>query len=140
MKYFFNFFIKGMRQPTIMYSNTLGLFWKERYKSIIEAIINLIVSIIMLRNFGIMGVFLGTFVSTMTTCFWYEPYVVYKYGFKENCLDYFKRYSFYLLVTGICSFISNFLCLIIFRKTEEFKFLLKKYKNMFRVIKCKRVI
>lgn len=150
-----NFFIKGMRQSTIMYSNTLGLFWQERYKSLIEAFINLVVSIVLLRKLGIVGVFLGTFISTMTTCFWFEPYVVYKYGFKTSVLDYFKRYLSYLVVTGvstiityyICSFINvnsfigiisrlliciivpNIIFIIVYCRSKEFNYL-------FKIIKC----
>lgn len=105
-----NFFIKGMRQTTIMYSNTLGLFWQERYKSLIEATINLIVSIVLLKKYGIMGVFLGTLISTITTCFWFEPYIVYKYGFKSTVFDYFKKYLFYLIGTVIATFITCYTC------------------------------
>lgn len=156
-----NFFIKGMRQATIMYSNTLGLFWQERYKSLIEAFINFIASIILIRKLGIMGVFLGTFISTMTTCFWFEPYIVYKYGFKTSVLDYFKRYISYLAVTAvstiityyICSFIRinsfigiinrllicvtipNIIFIIVYYRSKEFNYLFKTIKCMLNKIK-----
>ena len=42
------------------FRNSLGLFWYDRYKSIAEALINLIVSIILAQRFGTFGVFMGT--------------------------------------------------------------------------------
>ena len=30
------------------------------------------------------GVFLGTIISTMTTCFWVEPYVLMRYGIQKD--------------------------------------------------------
>ena len=119
-----NFYIYGMRRTNITYINTKGLFWYERYKPIFEAIINIVFSIILLKKYGIVGVFLGTLVSTLTTSFWIEPYIIYKYGFKKDIKKYILQYIMYLIVvvfTGklniyICSFISNNSMLLIFLK------------------------
>ncbi len=76
-----NFFLIGIRKSTVMFKDTQGLFWNDRYKPYAEAIVNLIASIVFLKIFGFIGVLLGTLVSTITTCFWIEPYVLYKYSF-----------------------------------------------------------
>ena len=74
----------------------MGLFWYDRYKSIAEGIVNLIVSVILVRRFEVAGIFLGTIVSTLTTSFWVEPYVLMRYGMKKDwkrkLRDYFVRY------------------------------------------------
>jgi O-antigen/teichoic acid export membrane protein len=144
-----NFFIYGMRQTSIVYINTYGLFWNIKYKSIVEAIINLLVGLIFLIKFnmGIYGVLLATTISTLSTNFWWEPFVVYKYGFNKRVWEYFKRYALYVLVvlinlvvtnwlcdlpkfTGainliyhglVCFFVSNGIFLLAFNKTSEFK-------------------
>lgn len=41
-----NFYTTGMRQTTLMFKNVLGLFWYDRYKAVVEAVVNLIASLI----------------------------------------------------------------------------------------------
>lgn len=152
------FYLKGMRKTCLTYKDALGLFWYDRYKPLIEAIINLIVSIILAIKFGVVGIFVGTIISTITTSIWVEPYVLYKYGFKENVIDYFIRLIKYTLsvfiiyiavskiisiitICGIISFLlvaiiaftlSFGLLLIIFIKSEEIKHLKDIYKTLKR--------
>lgn len=57
-----------------------------------EAIINLVTSLILVQRHGVTGVFLGTIISTMTTCFWVEPYVLMKYGIKTDWQSKLKTY------------------------------------------------
>lgn len=106
-----NFYLMGMRQTTITFNSTLGLFWNDRFKPWIEAAINIIISIILLNKFGIIGVFLGTLISTVTTSVWVDPYILYKYGFNKSIALYFIRYIKYILVTAIGGIITQ-LCVI----------------------------
>lgn len=91
-----NFYLNGMRQTNLIFREAMGLFWYDRYKSIAEGIVNLIVSVLLVRRFEVAGIFLGTIVSTLTTSFWVEPYVLMRYGMKKywkrKLRDYFVRY------------------------------------------------
>lgn len=146
-----NFFVMGMRQSVIAYNSTLGLFWNDRFKPLFEAAINLIASLILLKKFGIAGVMLGTFISTMSTSFWVEPYILYKHAFKKPLIIYLKKYTIYTIITistaivtklacslfttytflsiigrGVFSLIiPNLIFLILFYRTNEFKYLMK---------------
>lgn len=157
----FNFYIIGMKSTANTFIEALGLYWYDRYKPIFESIINLVVSLIMVRYLGVAGVFIGTAISTITTCFWFEPYILYKYGFKSPVNEYFVRYIGYSLVmlaagwvtwmlcglvTGvqlfsflikmlICAIVPNVLFLIAFYNTKEFQFLLGKLPQKFRILK-----
>lgn len=143
-----NFYITGMRKSTITFKEAAGLFYNDRWKSVIEAIVNLIASIILVKIFDVFGVFLGTFISSVTVCVWVEPYVLYKYGFNKNFIEYFKKYFIYIIITILlgtgtfiicnnitcslflsfiiklimCLIIPNFGLFIIFRKTSEFNY------------------
>lgn len=106
-----NFYIAGMRTPCQLFNTTLGLFWNDRYKPWIEATINLIASFFLIKHYGLMGVFLGTLISTVCTSLWVEPYILYKHGFNMPLADYFKMYFIYgsemLVIFVVCFFIGK---------------------------------
>ena len=67
-----NFYVSGMRRVNITFRDAMGLFWYDRYKPLAEAAINLIASICLAKQWGIAGVFIGTFISNMMTGFWWN--------------------------------------------------------------------
>lgn len=105
-----NYYIYGMRKSVVTFKEASGLFIVDRWKSIVEGIINLIVSIVLVKKVGILGVFLGTFISSILTCVWIEPFVLYKYGFKKNPIEYFNKYICYLIITILICTINYYLC------------------------------
>lgn len=108
-----NFYFTGMRQATLVFRDSLGLFWYDRYKSLFEAIINLLVSLVLGYFWGPIGIFIGTLISTLTTSFWVEPYILYKHIFKETPIEYFLKYLKYFIITFIAWGITDYLCCMI---------------------------
>ena len=94
-----NFYVTGMRQVTLIFRDACGLYRYEGYKPVWESVINLVVSAILAVPFGVTGIFAGTFISTMTTCFWVEPVVLFRYGLHADVGIYFKDYIYHTLVT-----------------------------------------
>lgn len=155
-----NFYLTGMRQATLVFRDSMGLFWYDRYKSLAEAAINLVVSIILGKYLGTAGIFLGTMVSTVTTSLWVEPYMLYKHRLEVSSKPYFLRYVLYAAVTFvlwmgedalcghitgnlwlvcifrllICFIITNLVYLILYHRTKEFRLLMRKAWE----ILCKR--
>jgi len=107
-----NFFVTGMRRTVLTYKETMGLFWQDRFKPLFESAINLIASVILVTKLGIIGVLLGTFISTMTTCFWVEPYILYKHGFKKPVRFHFAKYAMYTGITVATALITEWTCSI----------------------------
>ncbi len=95
-----NFYLNGMRQATLVFRDTMGLFRYDKFKAIPEAIINLVVSIVLGMKFGVIGIFIGTLVSTVTTSLWIEPLVLYHFRLHCNVLWYFLKYILYTAVTA----------------------------------------
>lgn len=159
-----NFYIAGMRKAVLTFREASGLFYKDRWKAVFEAIINLGTSIVLAIYLGTFGVFLGTFISSVTVCVWVEPLVLYKYGFKVKLIEYFKLYFMYAIITigccaltyYLCSFITYgrwvslflkaLLCLIIpntvniilFRNTEPYQYFKRLFKRIFSKLRRKR--
>lgn len=96
-----NFYITGMRKPVLTFRDAMGLFWKERYKAIIEALLNIVVSLLLVKQYGVIGIFVGTLFSTVATCLWVEPYVLFRYAWNRTTKKYFLYYLYYSMVTLI---------------------------------------
>ena len=105
-----SFYLTGMRKSVLTFKDALGLYWYDRYKPLAESAINLVVSILLCIKLGVAGIFLGTIISTLTTCFWIEPFVLFKYGFKKAVWPYFAHYAVYALVTTLATLLTVWCC------------------------------
>ena len=105
-----NVYITFMRQPCLTTRNAMGLFWYDRYKPLVESVINIVASLILVQRIGVAGVLIGTIISTVSTCLWWEPYVLYKYGLHTKLRKYFLRYSLCAITTVVCGGLCWFLC------------------------------
>lgn len=143
-----NLYLMGIRNVLWVFNNSIGLFYHFRYLPFIEVTINLVVSILLIKKLGISGVFLGTLVSTVITYLIAEPYVLFKYYFKVPLTKYFIKYFSYmgllfvlggliwkislllndnnwidfLIKTMITVLLICLSYLIVFYKTDEFKY------------------
>ena len=86
-----NHYLTGMNNVVISMQSAAGLYEKDKYVPLIQSAINLIVSIYLGIKLGLVGVFIGTVVSTMLPLI-VKPYIVYKYVFKEKLIMYFKEF------------------------------------------------
>lgn len=142
-----NFCINGMRRAVLIFKESMGLFWYDRYKAVAEAVLNLVISVLLVTKFGVAGIFAGTFCSTVLTSVWVEPYVIYKYRLEKPVTEFFTKYAGYLGVMavvwgiteyccrfisgqvflvlicrlGICLIVPNILLWLIYRRTVEWK-------------------
>lgn len=161
-----NFYINGMRSVIGTYKSKAGLFVQDKYMPVLEGIVNLVMSLILIKYLGLVGVFLGTTISTLIVPFWNQPRIVYKELFKKSVSKYFVTYLVYLIImllvgyltTNICNFVVNgysFISLIIrgsicviipnivywilFLRTKEFQYLWTSIKNQINNIKIYKV-
>ena len=151
-----NFYVLGMQSITNSFRNAYGLFYKAKYRPIFMVIINIVVSIILVRFIGIEGVLLGTLISRLTTTAWLDPYIVHKYGFKLSSKSYYIDYVKYLavfilislglyylvslisisniiiwvLIAILAAIIFNLILMLIFFKTKEYNYFKDKMKRM----------
>lgn len=106
-----NYYVKGMRKVTLLFMGAYGLYWYDRYKAVAEMVINLVFSIGLAVPYGMTGIFMGTFISTMTTCFWVEPLVLFRHGLHASVSIYFKEYGLNALVTLLTAVIVWSMCM-----------------------------
>ncbi len=151
-----DFLMDGYQRVPILYKDACGLFWQGRYRPFATTILNILLSIALAPSIGIAGVLLGTIISRLFTTWWFEPWLIYKYAFNSSCIKYFYKYiSFFLLVIvtaaivqvlctpftsvnwmsfiirGLLScLVPNLTFFLVYRNTEEFKYLVGAIKRM----------
>lgn len=85
------YFFKGINATIDMVKTTSGLFHQDRYIMIIEALVNLIISVLLVKYLNITGVLLGTLLSYLFLSFWIKPYIVFKNVFHKNLSLYINN-------------------------------------------------
>ena len=148
-----NFFINGIIRIPSTFCDVSGLYTKTKAKPIAMAIINLVVSIVFLKLWGLVGVFIGTLVSYLAVAIWIDPYHLYKQEFKMPAIKYYGSLIINVLLVGVvgaityfvtgyitnyvlkvlvCGVLSNLLFFLIYFRTKEFRFIWNRIKSVFR--------
>ncbi len=92
-----NFYFNAMLSTLDNVKSSAGIYYQDKYVPVIQAVVNLVVSIVLVLKLGILGVFIGTLVSIMVIFIW-RPYFVYKYAFNTNSKEYFISFLKYALI------------------------------------------
>ena len=71
-----NYYLMGLRNTVLTFKSKAGIFDEDKYFPLIESIINLIGSLILVKYFGLAGIFLGTTISTLAIPMWTQPKLV----------------------------------------------------------------
>ena len=162
-----NYYLMGLRNTVLTFKNKAGIFDEDKYFPLIEAGINLGASLILVKYFGLAGIFLGTTISTLAIPMWTQPKLVFNKIFDVSLREYYKRYSLYAILTIVIGFITTLFCnivqennlflsliikgiicviipncayLILFLKTEEMKYIYSIIKPIISKIKDKIAI
>ena len=142
------FYILKMSDIRTLYSESVGIWWQGRYLSIIEAVSNILLNWIFVKNWGIFGIVLATMISYGVFNLIGGVVLLYKHYFVSYKMQkYFVNQIKYLIITmcaGVATFFASkqigmegfwgillkgLVCVIIpgviyfliYFKTEEFK-------------------
>lgn len=148
-----NFYTSNIRQTIWAFRETTGLFQQTKYITLVTAIINFFLSILMGYFWGLGGITLATVIARMVYAWWKEPQILFTRYFQASSKYYYLKYiQRLLLCVGICSItyiacsfviiqniiinfvvkavicgvIPNIIFLLIYCKTEEFEYIHKK--------------
>lgn len=106
-----NVYIVGMQNAVWTYKNTMGIFHYGRFMQFGTAILNIILSLLLGKYYGVFGILFASAISRIMTNVWYDPYCIYKFGFHLNPIKYFKKYILYFIIiifdSLICYYIFN---------------------------------
>ena len=157
-----NVFIAICNNPMNYFRNTLGHFESDRNYMIAAAIVNVVITLLLISPMGVTGVMIGT-VAGHLLIFMGRTVVVYKHYVKKSPVEYYVRFLIRtalmivsawitllavssvgggilgLLIKGIASVIASTLVFCIYSfKREEFKVILSYISKIWAMITTKK--
>ncbi|MCA0153001.1 lipopolysaccharide biosynthesis protein [Winogradskyella vincentii] len=116
-----NFFMMQITATINRFKNAYGLY-ADIWAAIIEALINLAVSLILGSLYGISGIVAGTVSSLFIIGVLWKPYYLFKYGFKKSVFSYWRGLFPIILIFIFTSVSTNFIINYFFIKDQSLSF------------------
>ncbi len=144
-----DFYFKGGRIVLVNFKIAAGVFEQDKYLSLFQGVVNLVLSIIGIQCIGLAGVYVGTVVSGVLANL-IQPVIVYRDCFSRKAWPYFKDSARFIgVIAGIVlilvpvkafimaqvnivtfiamiiliSIIYNLTFFLLFMRTQEFEYL-----------------
>ena len=93
-----NGFVQFMRNSVLTFRNATGVFYNDRWKPLVEGVVNMVLSVLLVKSIGVIGVLVATIMTTLLICHVIEPFVLYKYAFNMSPRNYYlSNYSMILI-------------------------------------------
>ena len=97
----------GLSRTNDAFISAYGLY-QDIWAPVVEASLNLGLSILLGYHYGLVGILLGVLISQIVVIYSWKPYFLYKKGFKENFVEYIWHYAKYLSLLLVSCIISKF--------------------------------
>ncbi len=158
-------YFKGGRVVLVNFKIAAGVFEKDKYLSLVQGLVNLVLSIIGIQYIGLAGVYIGTVVSGVMANL-IQPVIVYKDCFGKSAWTYFADAVKYIgVIVGIVlimipvkrmvmqhtdlltfagmmiivTLVYNAAFVLVFRKTAEFAYLWALLKGKASFLRGRKV-
>ena len=97
------YYVRGMMGPVSSFRDANGLFVQGKYRPLIMAFMNIVISVLLVKPLGLVGVVLGTVLSRAMTQLWFDIYILNKLIFKRSYTEVFGKYLLYLVISVVCT-------------------------------------
>lgn len=152
-----NFYFYATTYITSLFREIYGNFHLDKFKGLIQAIVNLIISLVLVKFLGLTGVLLGTIISNIIPHV-VDPYITHKYLFEKKLKNHYLKVLYFgfvsilscaltwlacyfiplsgilgLLVCGvICLILPNLIFLLFYFKLPEFSVVKELLNKIFK--------
>lgn len=113
-----NFYLLGVQKTAEQFKAACGLYWQDRYRVFVESIINIIISLLLAKELGVLGVLIGTLVSDIVVTFWLEAKIVFDYVLHQKPWLYYIKNIAYFIICALLCYLVKYICDAIFLETS----------------------
>lgn len=115
------FYMMKLGDVAAVYRQAAGIWWEDKFRPIVESVVNLAVNIVLVKYIGVDGVLLSTIISIVCINIPWATCVLFKVYFKMSIKEVFFKYIRYFIETavlcaavyGICSRINGNLLVVL---------------------------
>ena len=102
----FNTYLACVLQPLWTYREATGLYNKTKWVMVICALLNILLSILLGKIYGIFGIIIASGLSRISTYIWYEPKLLFKDYFNQKVKGYYVKMIINFMVVSIITLLS----------------------------------
>lgn len=103
------FYAENIRQNIWMYRETTGIFGKTKYATLVTAILNIILSIILGYYFKMNGILFASIISGFIYAWWKEPKIMFNEYFNSSSKKYIFNYIRNIVIISLIVLLNNYL-------------------------------
>lgn len=107
------FYIMCMGNIRGVYADAAGLWWENRYRTVLEVIANIILNYTFVKMWGAYGIILATIITLLILGYAGSAMVLFGNYFHFGLKDYFISHFIYILVTMTVSIITLVICSLV---------------------------
>ncbi len=119
------FYTMKLGDIAAVYRQAAGIWWEDKFRPIVESVVNLAINIVLVKYIGVDGVLVSTIISIVCINIPWATYVLFKVYFKMSIKEVFFKYIRYFIETtvlcavvyGICSRINGNLLVVLVVRT-----------------------
>lgn len=104
------FFVLNINNTCQMYYVANGLWWNAKVFTVLEAVGNLLLNILLGKILGVKGVLIATIITIFFFQFVPRTYITFKFYFKKSPCNYYLSTLLYGVVSIISSIVSHLAC------------------------------
>lgn len=112
------FYTLKLSEMVYIMKEAAGLWWNDRYRPLIEGIVNLVLNIILVRFFGVLGVIWSTILTMWISEVIFMTRSVFKNYFKRSIKEYYFHQFSYAIRTVIVAAFTYVLLLHVWPVTQ----------------------
>lgn len=105
-----HFYVRNSRQAVVTYKDAAGLWEEDALNPYAEGLVNLVLSVALVRVMGVQGVILATIISVLFVALPWQSVLVMKKVFHVGCGAFVARYLYYALATAAACFVGYWVC------------------------------
>lgn len=97
-----NGFVQFMRSGVLAFKDATGTFYYDRWKPLAEGVVNIVLSVLLVKWIGVVGVIVATIITNLVICHVVEPYVLYRHAFDTSPKGYYlKNYGMIIVFLAV---------------------------------------
>lgn len=108
------FYALKMGDVRAIYSDARGLWYENRYRTIAESVLNVVLNVVLGHFFGVPGIIVATLISLIIFGFAYSAKILFKHYFVHYKVSrFFLQHAIYAFVTGVVGIVTYLACSLV---------------------------